>query len=93
MTPIPYTDADVAYVMRDFVSLEDLCHKQGADLATVREHIEQGQLPRPTYVLPDGCEMVPDTRFGGPSSRDRLITDTRERFPTVFETSVSAAAV
>ena len=201
MTPIPYTDADVAYVMRDFVSLEDLCHKQGADLATVREHIEQGQLPRPTYVLPDGCEMVPDTyfalaeeaggiprlraefarradvaaaaegveldvddeweaylsgeygvclrevspeaimrkaalmgrieelleargnadphwasalrdavdeldalerpfapdydrlRFGGPSSRDRLITATRERFPTVFETSVSAAAV
>ena len=32
-------------------------------------------------------------RFGGPSSRDRLITATRERFPTVFETSVSAAAV
>ena len=35
MTPIPYTDADVAYVMRDFVSLEDLCHKQGAEGAAI----------------------------------------------------------
>lgn len=201
MTPIPYTDADLAYVTRDFVSLEDLCHKHGADVATVREHIEQGRLPRVTYVLPDGREMVPNTyfvladeaggvdrlqaefarrgalaataeevdfdpedewqaylsgeygvclcevspeaiarkaalmedieqslatpastdprwaaalrdavdeldtlerpfapdydrlRFGGPSSRDRLITSTRERFPAVFETSTSVAAV
>jgi hypothetical protein len=25
-----------------------------------------------------------DERFGGPSSRDRLITATRERYPTVW---------
>ena len=43
-----------------------------------------------------GRPFAPDydrLRFGVPSSRDRLITATRERFPTVFETSVSAAAV
>src|SRR5205085_1268099 len=63
LTPIPYTDADVAYVTREFVALEDLCQAHGHELATVRENIEQSLLPRPTYVLPDGSEMVPESYF------------------------------
>ena len=63
MTPTPYTDADVAYVKTNFVSLEDLCRQHGGNDIAVREHIERGQLPRPSYVLPDGREMVPDTYF------------------------------
>lgn len=72
MTPIRYTEADLAYVTTNFVPLDELCAEHGDDLATARQHIEEGRLPRPTYVLPDGREMVPETYFvladeaGGP---------------------------
>ncbi len=61
--PIPYTEADHAYVTKNFVPLDALCSYRGDNLATVREHIAEGRLPQPTYVLPDGREMVPATYF------------------------------
>ena len=43
------TPDDIAYVRANFRPLED------------PELVEQGLLPRPTYVLPDGTPMVPET--------------------------------
>jgi hypothetical protein len=59
----PYTDADIEYVTRDFVRLDDLCRGRDVDPDEVRAHVAAGRLPRPAYVLPDGGEMVPDTYF------------------------------
>jgi len=53
---------DVAYVRAEFRPLER------ADL------VERGQLPQPTYVLPDGTPMVPETHGA------LLAGEFRERF-------------
>jgi hypothetical protein len=42
---------DIAYVREAFRPLD----------ASAAELVERGLLPRPTYVLPDGTEMVPET--------------------------------
>lgn len=63
MTAIPYTSADIEYVEREFVSLEQLCRSSGREVAAVRAQVSAGNLPRPTYVLPDGREMVPASFF------------------------------
>ena len=54
------TAADVAYVRANFVPLADLAAGRDEDVADL---IARGLLPRPTYVLPDGTEMVPPDYF------------------------------
>jgi hypothetical protein len=55
--------ADVEYITEHFVPLEGACRRHGDDPETVRAEIERGRLPRPTYVLDDGAEMVPPDYF------------------------------
>jgi uncharacterized protein DUF6058 len=57
------TDADREYVRKNFVPLEDAVRRHGDGLEAVRELIEDGRLPRPSYVLDDGTELVPADYF------------------------------
>ena len=57
------TAADVAYVEANYVSLEEACASRPEALAEVRAVAAAGQLPQPSYVLPDGTEMVPADYF------------------------------
>jgi hypothetical protein len=63
LTQPTLTEADVEYITAHFVPLEDACRGRGEDPATVRAEIERGRLPRPTYALDDGTEMVPPDYF------------------------------
>jgi hypothetical protein len=66
------SDADVRYIRENFRTLEEACAGSGRRPEEVRALIEAGVLPRPTYVLDDGTEMVPADYFaladaaGGP---------------------------
>jgi hypothetical protein len=55
--------ADVEYIRAGFVELDELCSRHGRDSAAVRADIDAGLLPRPSYVLDDGSEMVPPDYF------------------------------
>jgi hypothetical protein len=57
------TEADVAYIRANFVPLDRLAGERGESLADVRALAQQGGLPRPSYVLEDGTEMVPADYF------------------------------
>ena len=57
------TDADIAYVWANFVPLERLAGERGESLADVRALVQGEGLPRPSYVLDDGTEMVPSDYF------------------------------
>jgi uncharacterized protein DUF6058 len=57
------TDADRDYVLASFVSLSDLAGAREASVEEIRNLIEDGRLPRPSYVMDDGTEMVPADYF------------------------------
>jgi Family of unknown function (DUF6058) len=57
------TAADVAYVEANYLSLEQACAGRPEALEEVRAVAAAGQLPQPSYVLPDGTEMVPADYF------------------------------
>jgi Family of unknown function (DUF6058) len=57
------TTADVDYVRANYVSLEDACVGRSESPAEVRRLIAEKRLPHPSYVLPDGTEMVPADYF------------------------------
>jgi Family of unknown function (DUF6058) len=57
------TPADVAYVRANFVPLETCCVGRPHAVEEVRRLIDERLLPRPSYVLPDGTEMVPADYF------------------------------
>ena len=57
---------DLRYVRSEFVPLGELCAVRHRDFEDVRARIEQGQLPAPAYVLPDGTPMVPADYFDLP---------------------------
>jgi len=57
------TAADIAYVRAGFAPLDELSHGRGDDPAAVRALVARGLLPQPSYVLPDGTEMVPRDYF------------------------------
>jgi uncharacterized protein DUF6058 len=57
------TEADIEYIRAGFVPLEELCDKHGEDTFAVRAQIESGRLPKPSYVLDDGTEMMPSDYF------------------------------
>jgi hypothetical protein len=53
------TDADLRYIRANFQTLEEACAGRSETPKAVRDVICAGLLPRPTYVLDDGTEMVP----------------------------------
>lgn len=57
------TDADRDYVLASFVPLSDLVGEREASGEEIRDLIEDGRLPRPSYLLNDGTEMVPADYF------------------------------
>ena len=57
------TPADVEYIRAGFIPLDELCRDRGYEPAQVHSHIDAGRLPRPSYVLDDGTEMVPHDYF------------------------------
>jgi len=58
--PHPVLDgADLRYVLERFVSLDQLATHEGLDRRRLEGWIEEGALPRPAYVLPDGTAMFP----------------------------------
>jgi hypothetical protein len=57
------TAADVSYVEENYVTLEDACAGRAETPEEVRARAAAGQLPQPSYVLPDGTEMVPADYF------------------------------
>ena len=66
------SEADVAYVRGSFRPLGEVCRDHGDRLEDVHRMIRERRLPAPSYVLPDGSEMVPPDYFalvdeaGGP---------------------------
>ncbi len=86
------TRADVEYITERFVRLEDACRRRGDDPEGVRAEIARGRLPRPTYVLDDGTEMVPPDYF-------RLVDDAggvdalAERFAARYQEAARAQRV
>jgi Family of unknown function (DUF6058) len=57
------TAADVAYVRANYLSLDQACEGRSETPDEVRRLIADGMLPQPSYVLPDGTELVPDDYF------------------------------
>jgi uncharacterized protein DUF6058 len=57
------TEADVAYIQANYLSLEQACAGRAETPDDVRRLIADNKLPKPSYVLPDGTEMVPDDYF------------------------------
>ena len=70
-----FTDADLAYIRANYVTLEALCADRPDAPDEIRALIEKRKLPGPSYVLEDGTGMFPSDYFrliddaGGP---DRL---------------------
>jgi hypothetical protein len=79
---------DVEYIRENFVALQELCAARGMDLDEATTLIERGRLPRASYTLDDGTDMVPPDYFAlydapGPDDvenvfRDRLVTAARK---------------
>jgi Family of unknown function (DUF6058) len=57
------TDADIVYVRANYLSLEEACAGRRETPDEVRRLIAEGRLPHPSYILPDGTEMVPADYF------------------------------
>jgi sugar phosphate isomerase/epimerase len=57
------TEADVAYIHANYLSLEQACVGRPESPDDVRRLIAENKLPKPSYVLPDGTEMVPADYF------------------------------
>jgi hypothetical protein len=54
-----FTEADLEYIHAGYVTLDELCAGRDETPDLVRRLIGEGQLPRASYVLDDGSEMVP----------------------------------
>jgi hypothetical protein len=54
---VEFTDADIAYIRGNYLTLDELCAKRAETPTEVRSRIDEGLLPRPSYVLDDGTEM------------------------------------
>jgi Family of unknown function (DUF6058) len=59
----PMTAADVAYVRANYLTLDEACAGRAQTPDDVRALIAEGRLPQPSYMLPDGTEMVPRDYF------------------------------
>ncbi len=76
----PMTEADDAYVSKQFVVLTELCATQGRDADEVRRLMLARRLPLPGYLRSDGAEMVSADLFdladraGGPPRLEAWFT-------------------
>lgn len=62
--PCPgFTESDIRYVIAEYSTLEELCRGRAETPADVRRLIDEGRLPRPTYVLPSGEARFPPDYF------------------------------
>jgi Family of unknown function (DUF6058) len=72
MTATTFSDADLAYIGANYLTLAELCAERRETPEQVAQLIEQEHLPRPSYVLDDGTGMFPADYFrlvdaaGGP---------------------------
>jgi hypothetical protein len=88
------SDADVEYIRSGFVELDELSRRTSRDPESVRAEIAAGRLPRASYVLDDGAEMVPADFFaladeaGGP---DELHARFLERYERAAATDPAGA--
>jgi Family of unknown function (DUF6058) len=57
------TEDDIAYIESEFRRLEELRTERGMSPSEIHDLRERRLLPRPTYVLDDGSEMVPQDYF------------------------------
>ena len=57
------TAADVAYVRANYLTLEEASADRSETPDEVRRLMAEARLPQPSYVLPDGMEMVPAGHF------------------------------
>jgi hypothetical protein len=58
-----FTDADLAYIRANYLTLDQLCTERVETPSEVRRRIDEGLLPRPSYVLDNGTEMFPSDYF------------------------------
>jgi hypothetical protein len=63
MTPMTLSDADLAYIGANYLTLAELCADRAETTEQVQQLIEQELLPRPSYVLDDGTWMFPADYF------------------------------
>ncbi len=63
MTATTFSDADLAYIGGNFLTLPELCADRAKSPEQVQELIEQRLLPRPSYVLDEGTGMFPADYF------------------------------
>ncbi len=86
-----FTDADLAYIRANYLTLDELCAERAEAPSEVRRRIDERLLPRPSYVLDDGTEMFPHDYFrladeaGGV---DRLRRHFEERLRTAGDDDV-----
>ena len=64
------TTEDTEYISANFIALAEACRSSGQSLSGVRQRISQGELPKPSYRLNDGTEMVPSDYFALTESAD-----------------------
>jgi hypothetical protein len=57
------TAADIAYVRSNYLTLDEACAPRSVTPDEVRRLMARSELPQPSYVLPDGTEMVPGDYF------------------------------
>jgi hypothetical protein len=58
-----FTEADLAYLAANYVTLEELCEGRPESPEEVRALIAGRRLPQPSYTLPDGTGMFPTDYF------------------------------
>jgi hypothetical protein len=63
MTTTELTQADVAYLTANYVTLEELCAERTETPEEVEALIRARRLPQPSYVLGDGTGMFPADYF------------------------------
>jgi hypothetical protein len=83
-----YTDADLGYLRSEFRPLDDLCAERDESPDEVRRLIAERRLPRPSYVLDDGTELVPPDYFAlvdAAGEVERLRDEYERQYRTALE--------
>jgi hypothetical protein len=71
-TTATFTEADLAYLRREFRTLEEICAGRPERPEDVRQLIAERRLPQPPYVLDDGTELVPPDYFALADAADGI---------------------
>jgi hypothetical protein len=85
-----FTEADLAYIRANYLTLEDLCAGRAESPAEIATLIRHRRLPQPSYLLDDGTSMFPADYF-------RLVDEAggvdklREHFAARYREAVSHA--